>query len=121
MDYPYKFILKDFFNLPVKKASFLFNRNGKTNKFDIENSIELKTEKDKNEDLCPICFDIIRNKCTTDLCLHKFCYECLSTWVKNKKKCPLCRTEINRIIPLYPQFKSEQRKPKLKKYLFKFK
>ena len=120
MNTSYKFVMPDFIHLPNQKISFFTDK--KETKFESKNeNIELKTEKDLKEELCPICFDIIKNKCMADSCLHKFCYECLNTWLKSKNKCPLCRTEINEIIELFPLYKSEKRKYKHKKLLFKTK
>ncbi len=120
MNEPFKFIMKDFMNLPTKKNYFYIDK--KENNYSNQiNNFDLKTEKEIKEELCPICFGRIKNKCMTNNCLHKFCYECLSIWMKSKSECPLCRTEINEIVKLFPTFKSKKRKYKPKKYNFKIK
>lgn len=45
---------------------------------------------------CSICFNLIdnKNKFTTD-CLHSYCKNCLTEWMKRgKKDCPMCRGNI---------------------------
>ena len=110
--------MKDFMNLPTKKISFYIDKKENKSQSQICN-FDIKTEKDEKEDLCPVCFNRIKNKCMTNNCLHKFCYECLSNWMKYKNGCPLCRTKIDKIIHLFPIFKSEKRKYNPKKYTFK--
>ena len=47
---------------------------------------------------CPICLDIINEKCITN-CNHSFCYHCLDNWFKQKKiNCPICRVPIHEFI-----------------------
>lgn len=43
---------------------------------------------------CPICLDNIDSLYTTT-CEHKFCTNCITTWLINHKTCPLCRNELN--------------------------
>lgn len=51
-----------------------------------------------NDNLCSVCFNEFTNEVKTN-CQHQFCYDCLNTWFyKNKKSCPICRTDINFII-----------------------
>jgi len=46
---------------------------------------------------CPICYNSYTNVCETE-CNHSFCISCLEKWLlKEKKTCPLCRSEINYI------------------------
>ena len=50
----------------------------------------------KNEDnACPICLDEIgeKNNCITE-CGHKFCLKCLSTALREKNTCPMCRKKL---------------------------
>ena len=50
----------------------------------------------KNEDNnCPICLDEIGEKdnCITE-CGHKFCLKCLSTSLREKNTCPMCRAVL---------------------------
>ena len=46
---------------------------------------------------CPICLEEIENQSTALNCGHIFCYECISHWVQQRNRCPLCRQVIGRI------------------------
>ena len=41
---------------------------------------------------CPICQGEMTSPGTLNPCGHKFCEECLSTWLERTQMCPLCRT-----------------------------
>lgn len=43
-------------------------------------------------EFCPICFEDKELKETK--CKHKFCNECIDTWLLMKNSCPLCRKEL---------------------------
>jgi len=49
-------------------------------------------EIDENEK-CSICLDPIDNP-TLTACGHLFCYECLKISLTDKKKCPMCKTDL---------------------------
>ena len=68
-----------------------------------ETTTEEKDQKPKesaeiSDDSCSICIDDIKDMCYTDTCLHKFCFACLSEWVKRRHLCPMCKTEFTSII-----------------------
>ncbi|KAK1175791.1 hypothetical protein AOXY_G493 [Acipenser oxyrinchus oxyrinchus] len=46
---------------------------------------------------CPICLDRFNKVAYLDHCLHKFCYECIHEWSKNKAECPLCKQPFDSI------------------------
>ncbi|KAJ8281061.1 hypothetical protein GJAV_G00063060 [Gymnothorax javanicus] len=46
---------------------------------------------------CPICLDRFNNVAYLDRCLHKFCFQCIHEWSKNKAECPLCKQGFNSI------------------------
>ena len=52
-------------------------------------------EESKETDKCPICLDEIgdKNSCVTE-CGHKFCLKCLSTALREKNTCPMCRQKL---------------------------
>ena len=54
---------------------------------------------DKNEQKkCSICLeDLIGTKIIYLPCFHFYHSKCIEQWIKNKNKCPLCKTEI--VIP----------------------
>ncbi|XP_061185087.1 E3 ubiquitin-protein ligase rnf213-alpha-like [Saccostrea echinata] len=43
-------------------------------------------------DICPICFERIKNPYFCNPCRHIFCYSCISAW--RNGTCPLCREQI---------------------------
>ena len=47
---------------------------------------------------CSICIDDIKEMCYTDTCLHRFCFSCLSEWVKRRHVCPICKADFTSII-----------------------
>ena len=51
-----------------------------------------------SDDSCSICIDDIKDMCYTDTCLHKFCFSCLSEWVKRRQLCPMCKADFTSII-----------------------
>ena len=65
-----------------------------------EKSVKLVSESlDSSDDnCCSICIDDIKEMCYTDTCLHRFCFSCLSEWVKRKHVCPMCKTDFTSII-----------------------
>lgn len=48
---------------------------------------------DENEK-CSICLDAIDNP-TLTACGHLFCYDCLKMCLGDKKKCPMCKTDLS--------------------------
>jgi hypothetical protein len=44
---------------------------------------------------CIICYDDIENKTITKCCNQTFCLNCITTWIKTKAVCPLCKNIIN--------------------------
>ena len=51
-----------------------------------------------DDNCCSICIDEIKEMCYTDTCLHRFCFPCLSEWVKRKHICPMCKADFTSII-----------------------
>ena len=41
---------------------------------------------------CSICLNNIHNAATLISCQHAFCFECIESWFKLKKICPLCKS-----------------------------
>ena len=50
-------------------------------------------EKMEDEFTCIICQELFI-EATTLACSHSFCDYCLKSWLKKKKTCPICRTDI---------------------------
>lgn len=56
----------------------------------------LITEKKDNLDECPICYNESNKYIEITKCQHKFCENCIKTWLlENAKTCPLCRTILS--------------------------
>lgn len=52
---------------------------------------------------CAICLDILRNTRTTKECLHRFCDDCISQFLRSgERKCPNCRTKLVSMRSLRP-------------------
>lgn len=50
---------------------------------------------------CAICLDRLKSAVETP-CKHYFCRECVTTWLRNRPQCPLCRTPIGSTRVLAP-------------------
>ncbi|NXE34360.1 DTX3L ligase, partial [Ptilorrhoa leucosticta] len=50
-----------------------------------------KTE-EKEEDMCVICMDRIKDKVTLEKCKHAFCKSCIDLAMAHKQACPVCNT-----------------------------
>lgn len=48
---------------------------------------------EESEDSCSICMDKLDNPALT-ACGHVFCYECLKMCLGDKKRCPMCKTDL---------------------------
>ena len=47
---------------------------------------------------CPICYGRVSLAKRPNSCFHVFCGPCLKKWAKYKKRCPMCRTDFNKIL-----------------------
>ena len=47
---------------------------------------------------CPICLGRVKNAKRPNKCTHVFCSYCINKWAKTKKKCPICRTEFDKLL-----------------------
>ena len=57
-------------------------------------SLENLIDKENKEDfICPICLSILKNpiNCSDNNNSHSFCKDCIDYFLKNKKKCPICK------------------------------
>ncbi|KAL5220938.1 hypothetical protein ABZP36_025651 [Zizania latifolia] len=46
---------------------------------------------------CGICRDIVIDRGVLDCCQHWFCYTCIDNWSAIPNRCPLCKSEFQRI------------------------
>lgn len=49
------------------------------------------------DDPCVICLGDINNTSTTNVCKHRFCFECIQQWSKVSVTCPLCKRRYTEI------------------------
>ena len=55
-------------------------------------------EQHKDELMCSICLEIVKNKAVVEPCLHSFDLECIDEWAKRKHTCPICRADMDQIL-----------------------
>ncbi|NWW10074.1 DTX3L ligase, partial [Oreocharis arfaki] len=70
-----------------KKKSNIKQKNNLSS----EGQTQAKTE-EKEEDMCVICRDKIKNKKTLEKCKHAFCKSCIDSAMAYKPACPVCNT-----------------------------
>ena len=51
-------------------------------------------ELDSQEDLCPICLDLLDFNVATTPCQHRFHRDCLARWRRVRPACPMCQGEL---------------------------
>uniref|UniRef100_A0A0N5AA82 RING-type E3 ubiquitin transferase n=1 Tax=Syphacia muris TaxID=451379 RepID=A0A0N5AA82_9BILA len=52
----------------------------------------------KDGEQCPICFLDIVDETRTDVCKHRFCFYCVSEWIKNKAECCICKQPVRKLL-----------------------
>lgn len=52
---------------------------------------------DNPDNECLICLDEINNLSTTDVCNHRFCFDCIRQWSLTSETCPFCKREFTQI------------------------
>ena len=62
---------------------------------DLKKKVESIKNKINDNDLCCICYDDIKNMTITPCCNTKYCFECISKCLHNKKSCPFCRSMVD--------------------------
>jgi hypothetical protein len=85
--------MENFYSLS-DEYNFYFNKYIKHINQILFYSQENLIDKEKNEELkCPICLDILKGpiSCSDKKNLHSFCKECIDNFLKNNKRCPMCK------------------------------
>lgn len=62
---------------------------------ELEEKIQMITDRIQNNDMCAICYDEIADKTVTQCCQNAFCFKCIHIWLSNRAVCPLCKTKMN--------------------------
>ena len=63
----------------------------------------MEEEQEEEQELCAICQEDTFISCGNNRCIHKYCFECLLKWTKNRRRsgvsprCPVCRLEYQQI------------------------
>jgi len=47
-----------------------------------------------SEQKCAICLSSLNQQTELNSCTHSFCYNCIQTWSKSRRICPLCNSEF---------------------------
>lgn len=47
---------------------------------------------------CAICLSAITDKTALDACIHVYCYECISAWVRTASNCPQCKATVKTLV-----------------------
>ena len=83
---------------PSEKVQIVHSLNIELDK--INTKINNIKQRIKETNQCPICYETCTNKCIMKCCQNSFCFNCLSTWLQNKKLCPMCKSKqtINNIL-----------------------
>jgi SNF2 family DNA or RNA helicase len=72
-----------------------------------------------DEENCSICMDCLDNP-TLTACGHLFCYECLKMCLGDKKRCPMCKTDLTGkdlfVMNLKKDVVKEETNPLIQKY-----
>jgi SNF2 family DNA or RNA helicase len=72
-----------------------------------------------NEENCSICLDCLA-KPTLTACGHLFCYDCLKLCLNDKKRCPMCKTDLTGkdllVMNLKKDISNEELNPLIQKY-----
>lgn len=72
-----------------------------------------------NEENCSICLDCLANP-TLTACGHLFCYDCLKLCLNDKKRCPMCKTDLTGkdllVMNLKKDNTNEETNPLIQKY-----
>ena len=50
--------------------------------------------KEQEEDMCPVCYETYDTFYILNTCKHKFCFDCINTWINHSDSCPMCRTTL---------------------------
>ena len=57
----------------------------------------IKDKTPEKEAECCICLGEKQNKALVDACFHSFCFDCITSWSKTARQCPLCRIDYSAI------------------------
>eukprot|EP00038_Savillea_parva_P017790 m.21557 g.21557 ORF g.21557 m.21557 type:complete len:487 (+) comp3905_c0_seq1:119-1579(+) len=47
---------------------------------------------------CAVCLEPYNDRAVLDGCFHAFCLDCITTWARQARSCPLCKAEFDTVI-----------------------
>jgi SNF2 family DNA or RNA helicase len=62
---------------------------------DTQRRIDSIRERITSTNTCCICYESIMNKSIVPCCSNSYCLKCISTWLSQKKECPMCKTSVS--------------------------
>lgn len=71
--------------------------------------MQLIEDRINESEVCMICMEKQDMKTITKCCNNAFCFKCLSTWLKRKPMCPLCKGDIHIEKDLYVVHNEEKK------------
>ncbi|CAH2233887.1 interaptin-like isoform X1 [Pararge aegeria] len=80
----------------VESENVKLIQNATSNTSEVGNTIQTLTEVGnimESELQCSICAELFVDATTLN-CSHTFCKYCITTWMKKKRECPICRKDI---------------------------
>ena len=70
-----------------------------TDKVAIKKDIELVClDESIEEEECGICLEVLQDVVTLSSCRHRFCFKCISEWMKKKMFFRIARRNLNRFL-----------------------
>ena len=91
-----------------EQQSILNEKNSAICCIKLNDKKDITTDDLQSQPLCPICSeDFILGECQTQLpCDHLYHKNCIASWMKVQQKCPICRYEICKNLPVVTDFEN---------------
>ena len=70
-------------------------------RYALEQTQAMEWIQDHQRRKCILCLDALKDPSVTS-CGHVFCWACITTWIREKPECPLCRQQLmaQRVLPI---------------------
>jgi hypothetical protein len=79
--------------VPTNESQSIINKRNIIK--ELKYKISCISERIKDVESCPICYDDFTNPAITICCNNKFCFDCIAIALNNKNSCPSCRYELS--------------------------
>ena len=60
----------------------------------LNNNSEIESKVFHFNENCSICYEFPKDAKVITPCKHLFCHDCLGTWMKSNRCCPVCKREF---------------------------